>query len=187
MTPPDLPPPDLPPPDLPQPDQRVQEAYERWSADIRHFLIGLTRNGEEAEELVQATFSRLVAAGESAGASSLRGWLFRVAHNEAMLARRKSAVRSRGLESAGRAAEIQGRLDGSPPAWAAAVRAEDVARVRAALQQLPPEQRHVVEQRIYEGRTFAQIAADSSLPLGTVLTRMRLARASLQRALRGER
>lgn len=183
MTPPDLPPPDLPPPDLTQPDQRVQEAYERWSADIRHFLIGLTRNGEEAEELVQATFSRLVAAGESAGASSLRGWLFRVAHNEVMLARRKAGVRGRGLESAGRSAESLGRFDGAPPAWAVLAQAEDVARVRAALGTLPPEQRHVVERRIYQGRTFAEIAAESGLPLGTVLTRMRLARQALERAL----
>lgn len=164
-------------------DPRVHEAYERWSADIRAFLLGLTRNADEAEELLQATFGRLVEAGPDAATSSLRGWLFRVAHNEMLLARRKAGVRGRGLESAGRSAGALGRFDGEPPAWAVLVQAEDVARVRAALRALPPEQRHVVERRIYDGRTFAEIAAEAGLPLGTVLTRMRLARQALERAL----
>lgn len=161
----------------------MREAYEQWSADIRAFLLGLTRDAEAAEELLQATFGRLVEAGPAAGSTTLRGWLFRVAHNEVMLARRKSGVRARGLRSAGLAAEADGRLAGPSPPWASLIQAEDVARVRAALASLPPEQRHVVEQRMYEGRTFAQIAAASNLPLGTVLTRMRLALRTLQQAL----
>jgi RNA polymerase sigma-70 factor (ECF subfamily) len=63
------------------------------------------------------------------------------------------------------------------------VQGEDVARVRVAIDRLPPEQRRVVEQRIDEGRTFAEIAAESGLPLGTVLTRMRLAHEALRKAL----
>jgi RNA polymerase sigma factor (sigma-70 family) len=161
----------------------VREAFEQWSADIRAFLLGLTRDAEAAEELLQATFARLVEAGPAAGTTSLRGWLFKVAHNEVMLARRKAGIGSRGLQSAGFTAEANGRLAGEPPPWVSLVRAEDVSRVRAALASLPAEQRHVVEQRIYEGSTFARIAADSNLPLGTVLTRMRLALRALQRAL----
>lgn len=161
----------------------MREAYEQWAPEIRAFLVGLTRNAEMAEELVQATFGRLVEAGMAAGTSSLRGWLFRVAHNEAMLARRKAGVRVRGVQAAGLRAEQAGRLADDEPPWAMLVQAEDVARVRAAIARLPPEQRAVVEQRIDAGRTFAQIAAAAGLPLGTVLTRMRLAHEALRRAL----
>jgi RNA polymerase sigma-70 factor (ECF subfamily) len=163
--------------------RRVREAYECWAPEIRAFLVGLTRDAEMAEELVQATFGRLVEAGTAAGASSLRGWLFRVAHNEAMLARRKAGVRGRGVQAAGVRAELAGRLDGDQPPWAALVQAEDVARVRAAIERLSPEQRAVVEQRVDAGRTFAEIAAESGLPLGTVLTRMRQAHEALRKAL----
>ncbi|HBB75156.1 MAG TPA: sigma-70 family RNA polymerase sigma factor [Planctomycetaceae bacterium] len=163
--------------------RRVREAYECWAPEIRAFLVGLTRDVEAAEELVQVTFGRLVEAGTAAGESSLRGWLFRVAHNEAMLARRKAGVRGRGVEAAGIRAEQAGRLDGEQPPWTALVRAEEVARVRAAIERLPPEQRAVVEGRIDDGRTFAQIASEAGLPLGTVLTRMRLAHESLRKAL----
>lgn len=70
------------------------------------------------------------------------------------------------------------------PPWAEAVRAETVARVRSAVADLPQEQRQVVEDRIYHGKTFARIAADRGLALGTVLTRMRLAVGKLARSLR---
>lgn len=165
-------------------DPRVHEAYTLWSGEIRGFLRGLTRDAELAEECLQATFSRLVEAGQTAGTASLRGWLFRVAHNEVLLARRRAGVRRRGLWQMGRAADRDGRME-SPPAWKPLVQAEDVARVRAALATLPIEQRRVVEQRMYEGKTFAAIAAEAATPLGTVLTRMRLARAALARALGG--
>jgi RNA polymerase sigma-70 factor (ECF subfamily) len=55
--------------------------------------------------------------------------------------------------------------------------------VRAAIERLSPEQRAVVEQRVDAGRTFAEIAAESGLPLGTVLTRMRQAHEALRKAL----
>jgi RNA polymerase sigma-70 factor (ECF subfamily) len=55
------------------------------------------------------------------------------------------------------------------------IRWENVARVKAALDCLPPEQREVVHKRIYEQQTFAAIAEETGAPLGTVLTRMRLA------------
>lgn len=48
---------------------------------------------------------------------------------------------------------------------------------------LPFEQQQVVEARIQRGQTFAAIAAELGLPLGTVLTRMRLALAKLRRSL----
>jgi RNA polymerase sigma-70 factor (ECF subfamily) len=100
-----------------------------------------------------------------------------------MLARRKAGVRGRGIQAAGVRAELVGRLDGDQPPWAALVQAEDVARVRAAIERLSPEQRAVVEQRVDAGRTFAEIAAESGLPLGTVLTRMRQAHEALRKAL----
>ena len=56
--------------------------------------------------------------------------------------------------------------------------------VRKALGELPPEQSKVVWARMYEDKTFAQIAEESGLPLGTVLTRMRLALGKLRRTLR---
>jgi len=64
-----------------------------------------------------------------------------------------------------------------------ASRAEMAARVREALDELPAEQRQVVRMRVYEDKTFARIAEETNTPLGTVLTRMRLALKKLESRL----
>jgi len=166
---------------------RVQEAYERWSTDIRRFLQGCLAGRCQSgavDELLQRTFQRLLESGRDVAPGAVRSWLFRVAYNEAMHDGRRRGVERRGLDRvvAERVAAA-GSTSPDPP-WAEAVRSETVARVRSALGQLPPEQRQVVEDRIYSGKTFAEIAADRSMPLGTVLTRMRLALGKLARALR---
>jgi RNA polymerase sigma-70 factor (ECF subfamily) len=61
------------------------------------------------------------------------------------------------------------------PADEPVIRFEAVAAVREALDQLPAEQRQVVRMRIYEGKTFAKIAKELKIPLGTALGRMRSA------------
>ncbi len=157
--------------------ETVLEIYTRWQADIRTFLVAITRNADLAEEVLQCTFSRLVESGEAARPASMRGWLFKVAHNELRLVKRRENVHARWLDAA-----APRSTDETPP-WESIVRGEETDRVRRALELLPPEQRQVVESRIRHGKTFAMIAGELGLPLGTVLTRMRLAMAKLHRAL----
>jgi RNA polymerase sigma factor (sigma-70 family) len=140
----------------------------------------MTRDNDLADDLLQATFARALESGHAAAGETVRGWLFRVAYNEVLQWRRRTGARQRGQEAvAMRAAPADAR-----PPWAGVLEREQIARVRAAVETLPPEQRRVVEQRIYDEKTFARIAADAGLPLGTVLTRMRLALEKLSRALR---
>jgi len=169
----------------------VQEAYDRWSADIHRFLQGCLANhglahrgaAGDAEELLQRTFQRLLESGHDVAPGAVRSWLFRVAYNEVMLAGRRRGVEQRGFERLTHAEPLQSRASAADPPWVAVVRGEDVERVRTALRELPPEQRQVVEDRIFDGRTFAEIASLRGLPLGTVLTRMRLALTKLERSL----
>ena len=58
-----------------------------------------------------------------------------------------------------------------------------VAAVRRALDALPEAQREVVQRRVYGNQTFAAIATELGCPLGTVLTRMRLALKALSHLL----
>ena len=64
------------------------------------------------------------------------------------------------------------------------VRREIVDQVREAMESLPASQRQVLQARVYEDKTFAQIAAEMRLPLGTVLTHMRRALEKLRLKLK---
>lgn len=58
--------------------------------------------------------------------------------------------------------------------------AESHRELAAAVQELPPEQRHVLHRSYFQGESLAQISAAEGLPIGTVKTRARLALSRLR-------
>jgi RNA polymerase sigma-70 factor (ECF subfamily) len=156
----------------------VAALYASYGAELRRFVLGVVRDPELTGDVLQATFARAIERGHTARTETIKGWLFQVAFREALTARRRHQARE---QAHGRLAAL-GLLRGERPEEGL-IRDETVAAVRKALAQLPPEQNRVVRARMYEDKTFAQIAAESGLPLGTVLTRMRLALEKLKRSL----
>ena len=53
--------------------------------------------------------------------------------------------------------------------------AEQEARIRVALQQLPPEQADVIRKAFFEDKPHTEIEKELGIPLGTVKSRLRLA------------
>ncbi|MBA3312463.1 MAG: RNA polymerase sigma factor [Planctomycetota bacterium] len=162
----------------------VEALYASHAVELRAYLTGLLRDPDLAAEMLQATFLRAVERGHTFRNDSAKAWLFRVAHNRAMDYRRRVAAEGRLVEkSAWWKREKRGNA-ASPVEVAG--RDETVSRVRQAIEQLPAEQRQIVRLKIYDNLTFAEIAGRLSVPLGTVLTRMRIATKKLSVALRGE-
>ena len=155
----------------------VAELYQRHSQDLQSFLTGVLRNRELAAEALQVTFAKLL---EAAGTDvqDLKGWLFRVAFHEAINIRRKQQLDQNCLKQVAwtleRTADSASRAE-ALRAEDQLVRREEVERVRAVLETLPAEQQQIVRMRIYDEQTFQSIADELGLPLGTVLSRMRLA------------
>jgi RNA polymerase sigma-70 factor (ECF subfamily) len=58
-----------------------------------------------------------------------------------------------------------------------------VARIRIAVEQLPPEQRKALELAFFQGLTHSEIAAKTGEPLGTIKTRIRAALTALRKGL----
>ncbi len=156
----------------------VEELYVEHAAELRAFVLGVLRDADLAADAVQATFAKAVEVGHTAREGSRKAWLFRVALNEALVIRRRQGVEERAIERLG----WIGPRGGEGPDEAL-VRRESVERVREALAGLPAEQRQVVEMRIYDEKTFAVIARELGLPLGTVLSRMQLALKKLRSTL----
>jgi RNA polymerase sigma-70 factor (ECF subfamily) len=158
---------------------RVAAIYLEHGDRLRSFLLGVLRDPELAGEALQATFVKTMEHGHTARDETLKGWLFGVAFREAMLIRRRQSVDRRAVDRVAQQSPATSELPES-----SLVQAETVASVHRALDALPLDQRQVVRMRIYEEKTFATIADELNLPLGTVLSRMRLAVDKLRRELK---
>lgn len=156
----------------------VASLFVEHAEELRRFLIGILRDHNTAADVLQITFAKAIERGHTAREETLKGWLFRVAYNEAIVVKRKQAVQNRAAGVIAAAGEPP-----SPGPETRMVRIEDVERVRKALDTLPPEQRQVVRMRMYDEKKFIDIAAELGLPLGTVLTRMQAGLKKLRKAL----
>lgn len=163
---------------VPLDPQTLTRWYSEHSERLKAFVFGVIRDWTLADEVVQATFVKAATHGAAIQENSVRPWLFQVAFNEAKLIQRKRGIESKVVAKL----DVQNVSNASPEH--ALLRWELVEQVREALQELPAEQRDTVWQRIYEEKTFQEIADTQQVPLGTVLTRMRLALQRLQRKLK---
>jgi RNA polymerase sigma-70 factor (ECF subfamily) len=111
---------------------------------------------------------------------SVRTWVLGVVHNRAIDALRRGVVREgRNVPDDG----IAERLASEERTEVEVARREEANQLRAALQGLPDEQRHVIELAYFGGFTHTQISELLGLPVGTVKGRMRLGLTKLRMAL----
>lgn len=91
-----------------------------------------------------------------------------------MIARRRAIDRRRRAQARGTPEEVHESLPSKEEPFDERIATDDEAAVaRAALQELRPEQREVLELAFGEGLTHIEISAKLSLPLGTVKTHAR--------------
>lgn len=157
--------------------------YDRWARSLYSLALHLLGHPDEAEDVVEETFWQ---AWRKAGTyepsrGEVSTWLLTIA-------RRKSLDRLRARKRHGevaigddpRFAEIASR---SPDPLENTEGSDVRESVRAALRELPPEQREVLELGYFRGMSQTEIAEATGQPLGTVKTRMRLAMQKLREPL----
>lgn len=135
-----------------------------------------------AEDVVQEAFVSLWRSGAryDPRRGSVRNWVLGVVHNRAIDAFRRGVVReSRNVSDEG----LAERLPASEETAAEVARRDEARHVREKLQELPAEQRQVVELAYFGGFSHSQIAEMLQLPAGTVKGRMRLALTKMRIAL----
>jgi RNA polymerase sigma-70 factor (ECF subfamily) len=159
--------------------------YDRYAPILLGLMLRILRSRAEAEDVLQEVFLQVWQQARSFDPTRGRAFTWLVT-----LARSRAIDRLRAVGSRERAAE-RAAEDGTPhaagrAAWAEeeAILAERAEAVRAALAELPEEQRQVLVLAYLEGMTQSEIAAAKSQPLGTVKTRTRSGLKHLNEALR---
>ena len=170
-------------------DRRISEAVEQQRGRLRNFIRSRVPDPSDAEDILQDVFYELVAAYRLAKPiEQLGAWLFRVARNRIIDRFRKQKPEASrvgggaGDENPLSLEELLPSSDAGPEgAFARNMLLDEIGE---ALAELPPEQREVFIANEIEGRTFAEIAAETGTSINTLLSRKRYAVLHLRRHLR---
>ncbi|GEO37459.1 RNA polymerase sigma-70 factor (ECF subfamily) [Skermanella aerolata] len=158
------------------PHGKLKQEMATHIASLRRYAIALTRNTDEAEDLVQECLSRAIAGADTFRPDAdLRVWLFRILHNVHV-----SGLRRRKLETAVKADADATAMQATEPAQHQHM---EVREVMAALSQLPEDQRRAVTLIATEELKYDEAAKRLGVPIGTFMSRLGRGRAALRSML----
>ena len=161
-----------PPVDLETADQLPQ---------LRRISYALTRNRADAEDLVQDVYVRaLRASGSFSPGTNLRAWLSTILRNLTLNHRRDETRRRRRFEPLGDDNLVADVAVSSQLSPEGALLGSTVApQLQSALESMPKALRDAVWLRDVEELTYADIAKQLRIPLGTVMSRIARGRRQL--------
>ena len=153
--------------------------FEHFAPRVKSYLMRLGAQAAEADELAQEA---LLAVWQKAATfdrqqSSVSTWLFTIARNKRIDAIRRTR---------------RPELDPEDPALVPAApeqadeilqAAQSATRLRAAIAELPGDQRELLVLAFFQEKSHSDIAAETGLPLGTVKSRIRLAMQRLRNVI----
>ena len=146
--------------------------YDRYLGPVYRYCHGRLGDREDAKDATSLGFARELAALPTQRGPSVRSWLFAIAHNVVLNARRDAPL-NRPLDA------VVDPIDPGPAPDDLAEAAERRRSVGRALTQLPEEQRRVVELRL-AGLTGPEVAATIGRSHGSGRTTQRRALARLR-------
>lgn len=146
-----------------------------------NFACWLTRNREEAEDLVQETYMKALRGfGSFQPGTNFRAWIFRILRN-AFLTSRSGLAATRTVpleaEAAGEAL-VEERTPED-----AALALGNAEQLRRALEELPVVFREVLLLVDVEEMSYQEAAESLGIPLGTVMSRLARARRGVRASL----
>jgi RNA polymerase sigma-70 factor, ECF subfamily len=158
--------------------------YDRYERVVYSLLCGILKNTDDAEDIMQEVFAQVWKKADTYDASfgSAKNWLLRIAHNRAINQLRSKASRERSqrvplgdleLTSAGADLTTVNEV----------LQNDEAIHLNSAIEKLPLEQKSLIALAFLEGLTHSEIASHTSLPLGTVKTRIRSGLMNLRKQL----
>jgi RNA polymerase sigma-70 factor (ECF subfamily) len=160
--------------------------FRRYAPTAIALARRVARQPYLAEEIVQEAFLALWRSpgAYDPGRGSVRSWLMGMVHHRAVDAVRREESQRRRAEEA-KASDVIVVEDPAEAVVEELGAPQERETVRAALRELPEEQRQVIELMYFGGLSQSRIAERLELPLGTVKSRTLLGMRRLRAALVG--
>jgi RNA polymerase sigma-70 factor (ECF subfamily) len=153
-------------------ERALAELYQLYSIPLYNYLLNLVSDEAVAEDLLQDVFIAVWnGARRFRGASQVKTWIYRIAHNKAVSWFRHNYRLVH--------VEDTDKPSGEPDLESQAIDQWRNDQIKVALNQLSPTHREVVELAFYHNLSYNEIAAIVGCPVGTVKSRMSYARHNL--------
>jgi RNA polymerase sigma-70 factor (ECF subfamily) len=163
----------------------IDQLIQRYQHRLLRYLLYLTSNREQAEDLFQEVWMRVMVRGaQFNGKARFDTWLFTVARNLVIDLRRKRTMSS--LDEMFEAGSEDERVGGieiaaeGPTPFDQCASGEDRNRLAAALLEVEPLHREVLVLRFHEDLSLEEIANVTRAPLSTVKSRLYRGLASMK-------
>ncbi|MDD7384583.1 MAG: sigma-70 family RNA polymerase sigma factor [Actinomycetaceae bacterium] len=165
---------------------RFQQEALPYLDQLYGAAMRLTRNQQDAEDLVQDTFAKAFAAFyQFKPGTNLKAWLYRILNNTFISHYRKAQRQVKQTD----AAEVEDWQEyasashsstGLKSAEVEAIELLPDSEIRDALDQLPADRRRAVYLADVEGFSYQEIAEIMDTPIGTVMSRLHRGRRQLR-------
>jgi RNA polymerase sigma factor (sigma-70 family) len=150
--------------------------------DAAHNLARwLTRNGPDAEDLVQEAYLRAFRSFETFQGGDARTWLLTVVRNTCFTWLKKKGGRPV-IEFNEQAHSV---ADETPDAESVLLNQAALGSLQGCLEALPPEFREAIVLRELEELSYKEISDIAQVPVGTVMSRLARGRKRLQQCVTG--
>jgi RNA polymerase sigma-70 factor, ECF subfamily len=159
----------------------LSRLYDLYSRMIYAVAWKSLNSVEDCEEVVLEVFTQIwkIADRFDVDKGSAEQWIFTLARSRILDKLRKLQRLKKVNDAIASGKEIEFPTISVDPIEAVEI-VEQRQQILAALSQIPPAQRQVIELAYYQGLTHVEIAALTGLSLGTVKTRLRLGLSKLK-------
>ena len=169
--------------------RELENTYRQNKPRLLGYIRSRVGSAEEAEDILHEVFAAALGSfSVTEPIENLLAWLFRAAQNRVVDWYRRKSRRPVSLPAGGGDGEpgLEELLESAEPGPHDALeRADLLEELADGIEELPAAQRRVIVEQAIEGSTFAEIAARTGVPLGTLLSRKQAAIRTLRRRLEG--
>ena len=154
------------------------EIVNRYGDSVLGYLMRMTGDKEQAEDLFQETFKRVHEKSNTFRGKEFKSWLFRIATNVTYDGfRKKQRLNEQGVKinynsQSSEDLVSSATADNSFNPSVATVKAEQLDQVRRAVESLPEKQKETLVLAYYQQLSYREVALALDCSIGTVKTQM---------------